>query len=51
LKVLVWDGSELWICAKRLEKGRITWPQSGDLQGKIVLTRSSLYIFGGDRFD
>jgi transposase len=51
LKVLVWDGTGLWVCAKRLEKGRFTWPQSDDAQGKVVLSHEelSLLLGGMDR--
>lgn len=47
LKVLVWDGTGLWVCAKRLEKGRFGWPQSGDAQGKVTLTQEELALLLG----
>ncbi len=47
LKVLFWDGSGLWVCAKRLEKGRFHWPQVARGETKVVLSHEELGLLLG----
>ena len=47
LKLLFWDGSGLWVCAKRLEKGRFRWPQAEAGQRKVVLSQEELALLLG----
>jgi len=47
LKLLFWDGSGLWVCAKRLEKGRFGWPEAANGQAKVVLSHEELALLLG----
>ena len=47
LKLLFWDGSGLWVCAKRLEKGRFRWPEAAGGQPKVVLSHEELALLVG----
>ncbi len=47
LKLLFWDGSGLWVCAKRLERGRFYWPQAGRDEAKVVLSQEELALLLG----
>lgn len=47
LKLLFWDGSGLWVCAKRLEKGRFRWPTAEKGQNKVVLSHEEMALLLG----
>ena len=47
LKLLVYDGSGLWVCAKKLDGGRFCWPQRDSAAKKIVLRHEELALLLG----
>ena len=47
LKILCWDGSGLWVCGKRLEKWRFTWPGPDAVDGKARLTGAEFAMLLG----
>jgi transposase len=47
MKLIYWDGSGLWVCAKRLERGCFRWPKAEAGQTKIVLSHEEMALLVG----
>jgi transposase len=45
LKVVYFDGSGLWVCSKRLERGRLFWPSGKE--NKVQLSREQFALLVG----
>ena len=45
LKILLFDGTGLWVCTKRLEKGTFSWPPTSEAANtKLRLTPEALAL-------
>jgi len=47
LKLLYWDGTGVWVLAKRLERGRFSWPTPAQACAKLELTPEALALVVG----
>ena len=47
LKLLYWDGTGGWVLAKRLERGRFSWPQPSTNKAKLALAPEALALLIG----
>lgn len=47
VKLVFFDGSGLWVCAKRMEGGRVRWPAADTTATKLVLSHEELALLLG----
>jgi len=47
VKMLFWDGSGTWVFAKRLEKGRFSWPSGSDKRKLVIAPEALSMLMGG----
>ena len=51
LKLIYWDGTGLWVCGKRLQRGCFRWPEANPGEMKVTLTPEefAMMIVGMDQ--
>lgn len=47
LKLVFFDGCGLWVCARRMEGGRLRWPEADSRVTKMVLSQEELALLLG----
>jgi transposase len=45
MKILFFDGASLWVCARRMERGRLRWPEAAN--GRVQLSREEFALLMG----
>jgi transposase len=48
LKLLIWDGTGVWLCHRRLHQGHFIWPTSADTTFTLTATQWQWLIKGVD---
>jgi transposase len=48
MKIYFYDGSSAWVCARRMEQGRLHWPASADGHMQLTQTEFAMLVGGID---
>lgn len=48
IKLLVWDGTGVWLCQRRLHQGKFTWPKADDVLWQITAEQWQWLVKGVD---
>lgn len=51
MKIYFYDGSSAWVCARRMEAGRLHWPTSADGHVQLTQTEFAMLVGGVDLAD
>jgi len=51
LKIFAYDGTGMWVCSKRLERGTFRWPGAGERSVQMNATELQMLLGGIDLLD